>query len=93
MFFEIQTGRKKLLHWGYGNENGERNFRMISGVRSLYHTIAVPCGHAVLDGPYDNMRRNRKTCMTLTCEDGRIRMALTITLKQPKRKIDSGKTL
>lgn len=74
----------KLLHWGYGTENGNRSFRIISGVNSLYHTIRVLCGRAVLDGPYDNLQRNRKTRMTITCEDRHIRMALSIRLQQPK---------
>ncbi len=76
--------RLKLLHWGYGAENGDRTFKLISGVRSLFHTIVVPCGHAVLNGPYDNMQRNRKTRLAVDCENGRIRMALAIKSIQPK---------
>ena len=35
--------RLNQIHWGYGAETGERTFRLISGVRSLFSSIAVPC--------------------------------------------------
>ncbi|MBE6711070.1 MAG: hypothetical protein E7579_08125 [Ruminococcaceae bacterium] len=76
--------RLKQLHWGYGSEMGNRTFRMISGTRCLINTFAVPCGHAVLDGPYDNLHRNHKTRMTVTCEDGRILMAIAVKSVEPK---------
>lgn len=47
-------------------------------------TIAVPLGQAVLDGPYDNLNRNRKTRVAVDCENGRIRLALAIKSVQPK---------
>ena len=34
--------RLNQIHWGYGAETGERTFRFISGVRSLFSSIAVP---------------------------------------------------
>ena len=37
--------RLNQIHWGYGAETGERTFRFISGVRSLFSSIAVPCGY------------------------------------------------
>ena len=76
--------RLNQIHWGYGAETGERTFRFISGVRSLFSSIAVPCGYPVLDGPADNMGRNRKTNLSVTCEDGRILMAVTVRPRGPK---------
>ncbi len=76
--------RLNQKHWGYGTETGERTFRLHSGIHSLISTIAVPCGQAVLAGPYDQHKRNRKTCMDVTCEDGRILFAVSVNSVEPE---------
>ncbi|MBR4896288.1 MAG: hypothetical protein IKZ41_07665, partial [Clostridia bacterium] len=76
--------RLNQIHWGYGTETGERTFRLISGVHSLFSSIIVPTGRAVLEGPADNMGRDRKTNLSVTCENGRILMAVAVLPRGPK---------
>ncbi|MGI6744015.1 MAG: amylo-alpha-1,6-glucosidase [Eubacteriales bacterium] len=76
----------KQLQWGYGTETGERSFRLYPECRSLITTIALQLGKGVLDGPYSGpyTGSNRKTDMTVSCEDGRSLMAICIKSKEPK---------
>ena len=76
--------RLKQLHWGYGAPKGERSFHVITGTCSLISSIEVPVGHAALDGPIDNIGRNRRTDLSVSCEDGRILMAVNVSPKEPK---------
>ncbi|MBQ3095041.1 MAG: hypothetical protein IJC53_01220 [Clostridia bacterium] len=67
---------------GYGTETGERAFRVYHDTFSLISTVAVPCGKALLDGPV--IGRNRRTDLSVTCEEGHILMALRLCHAEPR---------
>lgn len=72
------------LHPGYGTETESRIYRLISAEGNLITTAAVPCGRVTADGLVDKRGRNCKTQLTVTCEDGRILMAVAVRPVEPK---------
>lgn len=76
----------RLMHYGYGTENGERNFRIISGTLSQYSEFRVENGISVLDGPMEDYwggKINRKTILKVGCEDGRALVGLRVGYGEP----------
>ena len=80
--------RLRLTHYGYGTQTGERSFRIMSGVLSLYHTVYLQRGKGFFNGPYNKCEggniRNHKTDVSLVCEDGRLTALLAVNYREPK---------
>lgn len=76
--------RMSQVRWGYGVQTGEREFRLFPCAVSQINSVVVPCGKAILDGPYEDNGCNRQTDLSVACENGYILMALNINLKEPK---------
>lgn len=74
---------------GYGVEESDRTFRMISVEQRTYTTFAVEQGAAYLEGPFEAYStcenlKNKKKQLHVSCENGHILMALTLSFVEPK---------
>ena len=77
----------EMLHWGYGTELGEKEFQILSGVYNTRAMFAVESGIGVADGPCHlgngGKMVNQKRNLKVSCENGRIRMAMSLSVKEP----------
>lgn len=74
---------------GYGVEEGDGVFRMISVEQRTYATVVVEKGNAFLDGPYERYStcdalKNKRKNLHVSCQEGHILMALTLSFVEPR---------